>query len=612
MSIPKGLIDAIPEDESILYISGNLNNKKVKRNRVLIYVITLIMVMIVYYSITLPDFLRDFSTPMMDPINLIIVFVPMIFFMMALFLTKFLWDAYRYEKYFLITERQILIYEYKPLSKKQSLEKIMLTSILGLKSDKKRFFNKMRAGNLEIVHGYRKLSKLKHIPAFKKFQILLESILYHFGNIEKKWSNLVSELNLKFPVKIENSNKKIDKVEWVAKIRTYLIIVISVTCGIIMTTVIALVNLEASSSNPDTELMMYYYMAIVFTPSIGLAFILIMMYERMKMKRRCSPKNSILFLKKDQILSESDDASHRISLSKFLTLSYLKIQNPMQSGIKWTQKAKGILIRPTFDFKDEFMFGPFEKFPQNFSIFFYYVLVWKSEQGFLINKEELLENQTKPNQLNSFKSKKSVFYDEISSKPKKRFDFVPIELSNQEKEIFQKVLNPEERIHLRYNPTFNLKKNIIFLIIWANILIGSLSLLLIAFTGLLLGKIYIPFPMISIPILFFLMVISPIYIINQSASMKVKRMHEDDLFLFSTEKVLMQYRKEYMALSYEQIRTIVKSKKRFSHETYNIKMILYQPIKFGGFLDIVFSIDIDNVPNESPLIEKIRYLKQNI
>ncbi|MEJ2251424.1 MAG: hypothetical protein P8Y97_17445 [Candidatus Lokiarchaeota archaeon] len=62
-----------------------------------------------------------------------------------------------------------------------------------------------------------------------------------------------------------------------------------------------------------------------------------------------------------------------------------------------------------------------------------------------------------------------------------------------------------------------------------------------------------------------------------------------------------------MITPYKNIDSIGKSKTRFQRKNYDISLNLNDPTDSGGY-----TITIPEVPDENPLIEKIRYLKESL
>lgn len=162
----------------------------------------------------------------------------------------------------------------------------------------------------------------------------------------------------------------------------------------------------------------------------------------------------------------------------------------------------------------------------------------------------------------------------------------------------------DEKILFTYDPSPNVYLiDILILFIFIALLIGPTSLLywFSIFTGIEMDQ----------PILFVLLLlviiadltIIPIFFLNKLYVVykKINR-SKNLLYLFTNKKILVKYSLDYRSISWQNVKEIAKSKKLIEPKTYTIEI-------YSNNLKI---LEINYIPNENPLVEKIRYLHENI
>ncbi|MBD3195907.1 MAG: hypothetical protein GF317_12670 [Candidatus Lokiarchaeota archaeon] len=610
MLVPKGLLRYLSEGESIFYVSNNLIDTQAKLKKVKKALSILSIIVLIYYSIVIPNHIHKFLNISENPESFLLILLPILFIVITVIIIKTLWDSSRDDKYCIITDKDIIVYTYDQQMKSEKVKKIKLSLIFALKFIQSKSHKEDDVGEVEIVHGIEKLEKLKHISEFTKFQHILESISYHFGNIEENWSNLNQVLEVEYPMKFKQSYYKRVRLERSCRLRLFFSILVIVIFGILYFDLIVYANsLIFFSLFLRIPPEIGFYLGLILIPFFGISIPTMLLLERRVIKKRLPPKNSILVVEKNQFLIKTANSSQRIKLNKSVNISYVRFSNPLTSGMNWRGKQNGILVQSVNNSNKKIIFGPVENFQQRFSLCRYHCLKWKANQDLLIEKETLLANQIDRSKISALKSEKKPLYTEIKSEDEKKYNFNPIEMSSDEEKIFKKTLNSEETIYLRFTPKIKLKRSVwmrnFYLITFLTTLILTMALYVLI--NLYESLIFLgPFIMIF----FIICAFSFVFLMSSSMNVSSKKKHVDDKFLISTEKILTHYRGEYLAIPYNLTKSIGKSKSRFSTETYKIQINLKYPIK-KDLSYILFSIDIWNVPNERPLIDQIRYLKDN-
>ncbi|MEJ2248571.1 MAG: hypothetical protein P8Y97_02790, partial [Candidatus Lokiarchaeota archaeon] len=470
MSIPKELLESIPEDENILYFSNKLINKRVSKLRKAAFIILTVGLFVGFYSLILSLLIPDWIEGDFGVFDIMMLTIPFVVLMLIPFILRTMINSSRKDTYLLLTNKNIYIYVYNYEGKSQFVEQINYKSIVGLEYYKKILNDKGDFGNLKIILEnkqnnsgfvrspeddiYTPIYDLKNISYFSEFQRLFESILYEFGGFDENWFELNEELNLTLPKEFNVSGEQLDEIERRCKKLVYYGIGIPLICFTVLLLVIFGVN-SGIELLLDSGFSIVYFLVIVMAPIIGVGGLLGPLFERRKMKNRSSPIYSTLILQEDKIIYKKHNLNEEINLNERIIINPIKIYKPEHRGIKWGYNTDGFLIKPSYNSDQEIIFGPNENFSNNYSFLFHYFIIWKNKEGLLIKKEVLLENQLKREEIIPKESEHRIAYSQIEPIKKKEFIFKPQVPSELIFRLFKNYLNPEEKILFTYKTSIN-------------------------------------------------------------------------------------------------------------------------------------------------------------
>jgi len=622
MAIPKDLINSLSKDETILFKSEKLINKRTKKIKRIIGILSLIGVMILLYSITLPSFFRHWNKGDLDSLDLLLLLLPLLFLVFFPIIFRGMGSIEKKDQYFLFTDKQLYIYTYAYEGKSQYISKISLPSVIGVIFKERRWDQKGDFGSLEIIQDrsgvdpkdyeisgeelWNPIYKLNNIPNFKAFQKITESILYAYGNIEEKWLTLKNRFNIKIPLELDISKEKYKDVQKRRKRLSYLIIIIPTICTI-LTILFSILSIGLPNLVEEMDDMDYMYpfigilMGLIMTPLLGAMIPVGMVYERKKMDQRCSQPNSILSMKNNDIIYSRENIISKIPLNESNTLGYVKILKPANTLIKWEENVDGISVKESYNSDKEIFFGPVDHFSAVFSSLFYQILSWKAEHGLLFTQEQLLLNKIAKSQIQVIKPKKKILYTEAEPAEKEEFVFTPILPSTSILNEFGNYLNPGEKILLVYKPRIRLLKNTITIIVSSVLFILCIYWM---YTGIS------EFGLFSFIAPLLIMIFPMMCCILQLFTLPSKRLQKNSIFIFTTEKLLSKYGKHYCITPYQNIFSVGKSV-RFKRNHYEVFINLNKSLESSPFMN-KFMLFINNVPKDSQLLDQIRYLKDHL
>jgi hypothetical protein len=314
-------------------------------------------------------------------------------------------------KYFAITDNNIYILEYQkyhnqyvPNVYKIALSRIRGFSYLPYKKDKDLGGLLLIEENTERPPRYKSaknIYSLPNIPHFTSFQILFESSLYEYGEIEEKWNNLIAKTGLKEPIEIHISQTRLDEIK--SRIKRYImyLIVLPIICLLPLFLRFFQISLF-SILGIGLEIIIYIILMIVSASIIG-----IYLWNSFYYKARAKPQHTILRLEKNNIfvelnsekLIEKTDTTYIAYSSLRGVLSLLKSQNI------WEDWYDSIVIKPSSSSKNNFFFGPIENFSYNFELTLYYLLLSKAREGRLLGKNRIFEYKAEQEEIIDFEEK---------------------------------------------------------------------------------------------------------------------------------------------------------------------------------------------------------------
>ncbi|TFF88111.1 MAG: hypothetical protein EU550_01905 [Promethearchaeota archaeon] len=621
MVIPEELVESVPEEEMILFVSNNLDNKRVKKIRQFIYVVVDLGFFIILLSIIIipsfPDWIQgDFG--FLDLFLILISIGVLVFFS---FLLRMMVISTKKDMYFLITDRSFYLYNYKYEGKSQFVEKFELTSIIGLEFDKYILNDKGDYGNLKIIlktpaiesdktyflkeeDTYTPIYQLKNIPNLSEFQKKFESILYEFGNIRENWIELEEGSNVSLPKEFQISQERLIDVKKRGKRQIYYAIGIPL---ISMIAFLCILFLEASgilfSLIDETISFIIHLLGIILGPLIAIMGFIGPLMERREIQKRTCRLDANLIIQDNYIIHRNNNSSKKININELTNVKHAKIKNPYNKIVNWEENIDGVLIQRSYDSEEQIIFGPIDNFSQKYAILFNYCILWKANNGLLLKKGELIKKKLKREDIITQKRKRKISYSKLEPVQKQEFTFEPRDPSGLIYNKFKNYLNPDEKVLLTYKSTVTLKRNIILILISIAAFIG---LLYLAFTDIwevnfLLGLFGVILP-----------IVIPIFCcLSQICSLSSKWLQKDSIFVFTTEKILANYSNKYAITPYQNIDNIAISRSRFHPNVQDI-MINLKTSLGGNPLWNNYMILISKVPDQNALIEKIRYIKDNL
>lgn len=624
MSIPKELFNSISEDESILYVSNKLVNNRTKWIKRGISLAIIIGLTVLFYSLEFEMLVEDWVKGDFDELDIFLIILPIIGIVIFPLLFRMISNVSKKDQFFVITDKNIHIYTYGYEEKSQYVQQLELESIIGIIYSKS-IFNEKGHGNLNLIQQsfsglldseineeeyYTPIYELKNIPKFGQFQIILESILNEFGEISQKWNSLRSKFDLEVPLRFDISKPYVKAVKDRQKRLMLYAILIAVGCGILTVLLVFFFDIDLVFSSEFKMIGIFLWLGIVLAPLFGTMVPILLIREIYLMRKRLSPIRSTLNIGKRSISVQKEDGSSEIPLSDTVSLSYVKIKKPDNTEIKWEQNIDGILISPDYDSKEVLIFGPIEDFSTSYQQIFYYLISWKAQQGILLDKAQLLEQQTQPEELIPMETEHKILYTDVQPVEKKEFSIEPRTPSESVFNSFKNYLDPQEKVLLSYTASVNLYKNITVILICIPIFIGAIVFMMfhsfdnsffstsesVLFTFL--------FPLI-------LTIIAIGVCIIQLCTLSSKRTQNNAQFVFTTKKILAKYSRKYIITPYENIYNIGRQNNRFISKSHTVIIHLEKPIEYSPFMN-KYSIFISDVPNENPLMEKINFLKENI
>lgn len=620
MSVPKELMSNISKDEMILYTSDNLINKRLRKIEKVFFVILSVAITAFFYSIVAKTLISDWLEENFGPLDILLFLLPLIGAVGFPFLFRSMINTHKKDEYLLVTNKKLYIYRYSYERKSQTMQVVDLNSIIGFTYKRGRFNEKGNFGTLEIIwsefnerdinvfgknDSHTPTYLLKNIPNFTQFQKLLESILYSFGGIQEKWEEVKNSLEWRIPMRFHISENKLKEINKRRKKLLYYIFLIPLICGMIFIALLSFtdISMMISSLTESPIVFVMYFIGLYFTPTFGAGIPLTMIYERKKIKKRSESIHSKLIIQNDKIIHENNNKktifSDKIPLGKSTFLSFCKIKKPFDKSIRWGENVDGIVIRPSFDSKNQIIFGPIDNFSKIYKAIFYYFLSWKMKNGLLYQREDLLKRRILANELTQITTKQKIYYTDIEPMQKNDFTFIPSDPSGPIYNKFINYLNPEEKILFTYRPSIKLYKNLILITVSTILLIGGFYLIIYYMSS---NPFYIVF--------LILILVAPMVIcITEIFVFPSKRLQRNSIFIFTTEKLIAQYGKHYLLTPYENIESVGKA--RSGAQKHTVIMNLKVPNESNPFLNN-YTIFISKVPNEEPLLEKIRFLIDNI
>ncbi|MFX1277661.1 MAG: hypothetical protein ACFFHV_08790 [Promethearchaeota archaeon] len=171
------------------------------------------------------------------------------------------------------------------------------------------------------------------------------------------------------------------------------------------------------------------------------------------------------------------------------------------------------------------------------------------------------------------------------------------ELSDQMMQPFYKYLNPEEEILLTFKPQISIQNHILMIIV------GFLSMILL-FSMI---SFIIRFSFILFLIILTLAMFGSLFGMITLCMLPGTLLMKNSIFLFTNEKIITKYGKDYLMIPYINIKSIKSSNKRMH---YDIEISLIHDLDSNPFIDKSL-IYVQHIPKNSDILEKIKSIRNN-
>ncbi|MHA1439208.1 MAG: hypothetical protein ACTSPD_16675 [Promethearchaeota archaeon] len=510
------------------------------------------------------------------------------------------------------------------------MENVDSTSLPYLKAvifSKKKWDKGKDKGTIEFIPEYNPLQRqsfiLTCIPNMSELQKIIESIIYLYGNIEKRWEDIKLKLKLQIPFEIKISQELTRNL---SRKKKQNIILIPFTILLILFGIFMFPIIFNQKNNEYFELYLYIAMIPLIT---GLILLISAIYKLTTWNNRAIDLDNVLTIDSDKIILSQGNSAKTINLNDKIVLNFLSIQKLMRKAVKWDEYYDGIEIKPSYDSKDKIKFGPIDRFVDIYEFLFTYLLKWKADHGFLLKKEELLNiNQQKFDFMhkdvkNGFLAKKLAqkvtpqttrkMATAASPKKKKEIDIAFIDKSDLLYKKYDSVLDSDEKIYLKYIPPPKSKAVPISSIIV--IIVSIIIYILYIFIDIheMSHATYLFFAIVA-PLSFLMCCTSSICLYINSAS---RLRMGNALHLFTDRKIIVETRFEFCIIPYNKITSIVRLGR--SKKKYHIQITTSMPIennpyaitkgRFKGLNENLYFIK--KIPFDNDLIDKISYFKEN-
>lgn len=369
------MLESVSDDETILYKSPRIVNKKATNIMFILALLgfNLFILMLIFIPIFSEIGIIGTSI-IMGGFNVILI--PLIYLVLI-----------RSEKktcYFLLSDNKLWLYTFhkhtdmiNPLKRK--IEFYFIKSINGI-IFRKRFLDKNKnSGTIEFLSNHITPKKIgiNNIPHMNTLQIIIESIFFHYGNIQEKWEDFTKE-NMSFPQTYEISEVKLAKVKKFVLISGLVLISILPICYIL-------------------SFIINNIIATVTIFSIGFVFVIMLLLPTVTTIYRTSIKGDKLKFDKNAFSLKSKEREKIVILDKYVTFNIKRSImvndfDSMAQGI--TKNYDYIKISESYKSKIFIKFGPFTKLPYIIDLISVYLIIWKSNHGHLFSKDDLIkENQ---------------------------------------------------------------------------------------------------------------------------------------------------------------------------------------------------------------------------
>lgn len=357
----------IGEGEIILYKSPKIENKKA-----MIFSIFLM-------TVGFDAFCLFILIYILEDLYLMILSGCVVFFLINPILLLFMISDEKKVCFFSLTDKSLYISHHKSdltLGRVNSHRLISFNGIIF----RKRFLDKNdNSGTIEFITDElmpKKIS-IKNVPDIPKLQKIIESIFFYYGNVLERWKQINISVDYQFPQICEISEIKLKELKKSKIIDTFILTLTPIICYLLY----FLIRIFIKNLILDVVVI-----------SCGVASAIIISIRIISMINRTSNKNNQLIIKENEFLLKKKNKSLSIPINKTTSLNILYSKGPLVSHRNLLENYDFIKIYKSYKSKNVIKFGPFTKLPYIINFLYYYLLVWKSNHGYLISKDEIIND----------------------------------------------------------------------------------------------------------------------------------------------------------------------------------------------------------------------------
>ena len=354
----------IGEGEIILYRSPKIENKKA----MIFSTFLMIGGLDAFFS-----FILIYS---LDDLYFMILSVCVLFFLINPILLLFMIRDEKKVCFFVLTDKNLYISHHKSDLTLGRVDSHRLNSFNGI-NFRKRFFDKnYNSGTIEFITDdlIPKKILIRNVPNIPKLQNIIESIFFYYGNVQERWKQINDSVDYQFPQIYEISEVKLKELKKSKIIDSIILTLTPIICYLLY-------------------FIIRFFIKNLILPvvviSCGVAFAIFISIQIFSMINRTSNKDNQLIINENDFLLKKKKRSLSVPINKAITLNILHSKGPLVSHRNILENYDFIKIYKSYNSKNVIKFGPFTKLPYIFSFLYCYLLVWKSNYGYLISKDEI-------------------------------------------------------------------------------------------------------------------------------------------------------------------------------------------------------------------------------
>ncbi|MFX1443494.1 MAG: hypothetical protein ACFFHV_08785 [Promethearchaeota archaeon] len=230
-----------------------------------------------------------------------------------------------------------------------------------------------------LEHGI----SIKNVRNIEKNINLIESILWIYGNFNKKLKEINENKQITYP-RIFNIKKELWEDFYVSKKKNTIAFGLSLSALILG--IIGLIFMLMIREDLGITVLSF-----IFLSSFGFSFLIFPTSRLIQIKKNlASNKDITLVLNKDKISFTNLDSSKEINFNNNI---YINFSQMINFKSKSREYVGALHIKPYFDSQNYIKFGPIDNYGELIEIIYLNLLEWKAKQGILENKQQIIEKQ---------------------------------------------------------------------------------------------------------------------------------------------------------------------------------------------------------------------------